>query len=175
MSEKAKKLMKKIKITDGWLHIAQLVCRKTDAKTKYDINNFTFPWKFTSKIYHCDLTLHEAEDDQQKLQILIDKLNNDYDPECQTKIKEKDDALKSAKKLFFIKEDIIRAFKKGIFPYIDGFQVQKKSDEESDEKSAWEWRNRYYRHAWFRKWRICSRKKKSTRTRIKSFNTKPNA
>ena len=39
----------------------------------------------------------------------------------------KKDILKSAKKkkIFFIREDIIRAFKKGIFPYIDGFKVEK--------------------------------------------------
>ena len=34
--------------------------------------------------------------------------------------------------MFFIREEIIRAFKRGIFPYIDGFKVEKESDEESD-------------------------------------------
>ena len=36
--------------------------------------------------------------------------------------------------MFFIREDIIRAFKRGIFPYIDGFKVEKESDEKSDEE-----------------------------------------
>ena len=40
--------------------------------------------------------------------------------------------------MFFTRKKIIRAFKKGIFPYIDGFQVEKESDEESDEKSTLE-------------------------------------
>ena len=40
--------------------------------------------------------------------------------------------MKSAKKLFFIREEIVNAFKKGIFPYIDGFQVEKERDEETD-------------------------------------------
>ena len=35
--------------------------------------------------------------------------------------------------MFFARENIIRAFKRGIFPYIDGFNVGKESDEESDE------------------------------------------
>ena len=35
--------------------------------------------------------------------------------------------------MFFIKEEIINAFKKGIFPYIDGFQVEKETDEDTDE------------------------------------------
>ena len=37
--------------------------------------------------------------------------------------------------MFFIKEEIINAFKKGIFPYIDGFQVEKETDEETDEET----------------------------------------
>ena len=125
--------MNNIKVIDDWLETAQLICIKTDGKTKHDFNKFTFPLKFTSKIYRHDLTLQEAKDDQQKLKILINKLNNNYNPTNQTKIKEKDDTLKSAKKLFFIKEEIINAFKKGIFPYIDGFQVEKETDEDTDE------------------------------------------
>ena len=35
--------------------------------------------------------------------------------------------------MFFIREEIINAFKKGIFPYIDGFQVEKETDEDTDE------------------------------------------
>ena len=80
--------------------------------------------------------LQEARDDQQKLKILINKLNNKYNPTNLTKIKEKDDTSKSAKKLFFIREEIINAFKKDIFPYIDGFQgfqVEKETDEDRDE------------------------------------------
>ena len=39
-----------------------------------------FPLKFTSKIYRRDLMLQEAKDDQQELKILINKLNNNYNP-----------------------------------------------------------------------------------------------
>ena len=41
--------------------------------------------------------LQEPKDDQQELEILINKLNKDYNPVNQTKIKEKNDALKSEK------------------------------------------------------------------------------
>ena len=34
--------------------------------------------------------------------------------------------------MFFIREDITRAFKNGIFPYIDGFKVEKESDENEE-------------------------------------------
>ena len=74
--EKEKKLMNKIKIIDDWLETAQLNCTKTDGKTKYDFSKFTFPLKFASKIYNYDLTLQKAQDNQQELEILISKLNN---------------------------------------------------------------------------------------------------
>ena len=36
--------------------------------------------------------------------------------------------------MFSISEEIIRAFKRRIFPYIDGIKVDEESDEESDEE-----------------------------------------
>ena len=132
--------MENIKVIDGWLETVQLICTKTDWKTKYEFNKFELPLKFATKIYSHDLTIQEARGDQQKLKILIYNLNNNYDPKNTTKIKEKKDTLESAKKLF-IKEEIISAFKKGIFPYIDGFQVEKKN----------RWGNGHYNHTWIRK------------------------
>ena len=37
--------------------------------------------------------------------------------------------------MIVIREEIINAFKKGIFPYIDGFQVEKETDEKTDEET----------------------------------------
>ena len=122
-----------IKQLDDWLDKAQLICTKTDGKTKYNFSNFTFPLKFASKIYNKDFTLQEVEDDQQKLNILINKLNNDYNPVNKMKIKEKNWYFKVSKKLLYIRKEIIRAFKEVIFPYIDGFKVEKESDKELDE------------------------------------------
>ena len=53
--------MENIKVIDEWLENAQLICTKTDGKTKCDFNKFTFPLKFTSKIYRCDLKLQKAK------------------------------------------------------------------------------------------------------------------
>ena len=50
LSDEAKTLMIKIKEIDDWLDKAQLICTKTDGKTKYNFSNFTFPSKFTSRI-----------------------------------------------------------------------------------------------------------------------------
>ena len=46
----------------------------------YKFSNFMFPSKFASKIYSKNLMLHEVKDGQQKLKILINNLNNDYNP-----------------------------------------------------------------------------------------------
>ena len=103
LSDEAKKLMTDIKLLDDWLDNAQLVRTKTDGMTKYDFSNFTFPSKFASKICNKNHTLQEAKDNQQELEILINKLNNNYNPRC-FKVCQKN--------CFFVKEDIIRAFKR---------------------------------------------------------------
>ena len=133
LSDETKKLMVNIKQLDGWLDKTQFICTKTDGKTIYNFSHFTSPLKFASKIYNKDFTLKEAEDNQQELEILINKLSNKYNPLNKIKIKEKNDTLESAKKLFNIRKEIIRAFKRGIFPYIDGFKVDEELDEELDE------------------------------------------
>ena len=96
-----------IKEVDDWLDKAQLICTKTDGKTIYNFSKFTFPKKFPSRIYNKDFTLQEVENEQIKLKILINKLNNDCSPISKIKNKEKEDTLKSAKKLFSIREEII--------------------------------------------------------------------
>ena len=47
--------MENIKLIDDWLDTAQLVCPKTDGRTKYDFSNFTFPSKFTLKMFRREL------------------------------------------------------------------------------------------------------------------------
>ena len=118
--------MDNIRSTETWLENAQLICTKTDGIIKYDFTKFIFPLKFALRIYNHDYTLQRVEDNQQDLKILINRVNNDYNPTNKLKIKEKDDTLKSAVILYSIRKDIIDAFKKGIFPYIDQFQVGKK-------------------------------------------------
>ena len=130
LSDEAKNLMIDFKEIDDCLDKAQLICTKTDGKTKYDFSKFTVSKKFASRICNQDFTLQEVKDDQIKLKILISN-----SPQKLEKVKEKEDTLKSPKKLFSIREKIIRAFKRGTFPYIDGIKVDKESDEESDEKN----------------------------------------
>ena len=84
----ANKILLDIKKIDETLDNAELVCTKTDG-TKYDFNRFLFPLKFIEKIHNYEITLDQARNDQTKLGILINKLNNNYNPKIQKKVKEK--------------------------------------------------------------------------------------
>ena len=85
LRNEAKNFMVNIEQLDDWFDTVQLVCTKTDGKTKCDFSNFTFPSKFASKIYNKDFTLQEAEDNQQELQISMSHLNNKYNPKKKDK------------------------------------------------------------------------------------------
>ena len=73
----AKKLMSEFKKKDETLDNAELVCTKTDGN---DFNCFSLTLKFIEKIYSCKITLNEPIDGQTELKILINNLNNDYNP-----------------------------------------------------------------------------------------------
>ena len=118
-NKEANKLVPEFKKIDRTLDKAEFVCTKTDG-TKYEFNRFALPLKF------------EAIDDQVELEILINNLKRDYNPRNLKKIEEKNKVLKSAKKLFVGRKDIIVFFEKGIFPYKGN--VFKTKAEKSEEK-----------------------------------------
>ena len=146
-NNKANELLSKFRKTDQTLDNAEIVCTKTD-EIKYDFNRFLLPSKFIEKIHNYEITLDEAINYQTELQILINKLNNDYNSRYSKKIEEKNKVLKSAKELFYARENIVNYFKEGIFPYKENvFKTkEKKLEEESEEKIKddfyqiyWEW------------------------------------
>ena len=69
---------------------------------------------------------------QTELGILINKLNNDYNPRSLKKAKEKNNILESARKLLDARKDIIGFLEKGTFPY-KGNVFKTKEDESKDE------------------------------------------
>ena len=75
-----------------------------------------FPWKFIEKIRNYEITIDEARNNQIELGVLISKLNNDFNSKIPKKVKEKNNVLKSARKLLNTRKDI-DFFEKGIFPY----------------------------------------------------------
>ena len=76
----------------------ELVCTKTDG-TKYNFNIFALPLKFIEKIHNYEITLDEARNYQTELRILINKLNNDYNPRNLKKAKEKKKRFRICKKI----------------------------------------------------------------------------
>ena len=127
----ANKILLGIKEIDETLDNAELVCTKSDG-TKYYFNHFLSPLKFVAKIHNYEITLDEAINDQTKLDILINKLNNNYNPRIPEKVKEKNNVLKSARKFLNVRKDIISFFERGIFPYKGN--VFKTKEEESEEE-----------------------------------------
>ena len=66
-----------------------------------------------------------------KLEILPNKLNNDYKPKNSKQAKEKNNILESAEKFLDARKDIIGFFEKGIFPYKGNvFKTKEKKSEE---------------------------------------------
>ena len=115
-NDEANKILSDINKIDETLDNAELLCTKTDG-TKYGFNRFLFPINFIEKIRKYEIILDEAKNNQTELGILINKLNNDYNPNIPKKVKEKSNVLTSARKLLDVKKDIIDFFEKGIFPH----------------------------------------------------------
>ena len=110
--DEANKMPSEFKKINKTLDNVGLVCTKTDNKTKYDFNRFSLPLKFIEKIHNYEITLDEAINNQKDLNILINKLNNDYEPRNTEKIEEKKRVLKSARKLQNARKYIINFFEK---------------------------------------------------------------
>ena len=128
--------MPKFKKINRRIDKSELVCTKTDG-SKYNFNIFALPLKFIVKIHNYEITLDKAIEGQAELKELINKLN-DYSPRISKKAKEKNSVLKSARKLFDARDEIIDPFRKGIFPYKgSAFRTkEEESGEESEEESA---------------------------------------
>ena len=137
------KLLSEFKKIDETLDNVELVCTKTDG-TKYEINPFSHPLKFIENIHNYHITLDESIEDQAKLGILINKLN-DYNPRNTKKVKEKERVLESAKKLFDARKDIIDLFERGIFLY-KGNVFKTKEKEKSEEESEELEENKFFKY-----------------------------
>ena len=88
-----------------------------------------------SNIYRDKKLFKDAENERNDIKILLNKLRNYY-PTKPKKIKAKEKTLSAAEKLLNNRQEVIDAFKTGIFPYIDGFQIKEESEEQSEEKKS---------------------------------------
>ena len=92
-----------------------------------------FLLKLIKKNHKHKVTLDQAKSNQTELGILINKLNNDYNPKIPKKVKQKNNVLKYVRKLLDVRKDVIDIFETGIFPY--RLNVFKTKEEESEEES----------------------------------------
>ena len=109
------------------------VSRSYRAKTGR-VNHFLFPLKFIEKIHNYEITLDEVKNNQTELGILINKLNNDYNPKIPKKVNEKNDVLKPARKLLDVRKDIINFFKKEFFHIKVMYLKQKTKNQKKNQK-----------------------------------------
>ena len=101
---------------------------RTDGKTKYDFNLFTSPLKFAEKIYTGELTSQETKDDQAQLEILTNRLDKEYNQKIKRKMDKKKEVLKSAEKLFYVRERILLVLLKKVF---FGTRIKKKNQKKN--------------------------------------------
>ena len=69
-NNEANKILSEFEKIGKTLDNADLVCTKTDNKTKYDFNRFSLPLKFIEKNHNYEITLDEAINDEKDLNIL---------------------------------------------------------------------------------------------------------
>ena len=81
-----------------------------------------------SNIYRSKSLLKDAENKQNEIKILLNKLRN-YNPTKLKKKNAKKETLRAAEKLLNNRQEVTDAFKTGIFQYIDGFQIKEEEEE----------------------------------------------
>ena len=140
--DEANKLLPKFLKLDGTIENVELVCTKTD-ETKYDFNRFSLPLKFIAKIHNYGITLNKSIEDQTKLRILINKLNNEYNPRSLKKLKEKQRVLESARILSDARDEFFFFFfwKKELFSIKVMYLKQKKKKNQKKTQKKTEFLN----------------------------------
>ena len=76
--------------------------------------------------------LKDTENKQNEIKILLNKIRK-YNPTKLENINAKEETLSAAEKLLNNRQEVIDAFKTGIFPYIDGFQIKEEPEKELEE------------------------------------------
>ena len=100
----------------------------------FNFNKFKNSLDLASNIYGNKSLLKDAENKQNEIKILLNKPRN-YNLTKLKKINVKKETLSAAEKLLNNRQEVVDAFKTGIFPHIDGFRIKEESgeEEESDE------------------------------------------
>ena len=128
---KAKELYERVIKERNDIDPEKFVCVKAD-KTIFNFNKFKISLDLASNIYRNKKLLKDAEKKQHEIKILLNKLRK-YNPTKSKKITAREETLSAAEKLLNNRQDVIDAFKTGIFPYKES-QIKEESEEESEKK-----------------------------------------
>ena len=134
LSAKAKELFEKIKKEKHDIDPEKYVCVKTDG-TIFNFNELRNSVDLASNIYGDKNLLKDAENKKHDTKIFLNKRRN-YNPTKPKTIEAEKETLISAEKLLNKRQEVIDAFKTGIFPYIDGFKIKEESEEEESEEES---------------------------------------
>ena len=126
LSTKANELFEKIKKEKDDIDSENLFCLKTDG-TIVNFNEFKNSFDLASNIYRKKSLVEDAENKQSEIKILLNRLRK-YSPRNLKKVKAKEETLSGAEKLLNNRQEVIDAFKTGVFPCIDGFQIKEESE-----------------------------------------------
>ena len=113
LSLKAKELFERIKKEKNDTDSKKFVCVKTDG-TIFNFNKFKNSLYLASDNYRNKSLIKTEEDKQSEIKILLNKLRK-YSPTNLKKIKAKEETLSAVEKLLNNRQEVINAFKTGIF------------------------------------------------------------
>ena len=113
LSTKAEELYVKVKKEKNDIDPENFACVKTDG-TIFNFNKFNNSLDLASNIYRDKNLFKDAENKQSDIKILLSKLRN-YNPTKPKKIKAKEETLRAPEKLINNRQEVIDAFKTGIY------------------------------------------------------------
>ena len=114
LTTRAKELYERIKKEKNDIDYEKIVFVKSD-RSIFNFNKFKISLDLASNIYRDKSSLKDAKNERNEIEILINKLGN-YNPTKSKKIKTKKETLSAGKKLLNKRQEVINAFKTGIFP-----------------------------------------------------------
>ena len=129
LSKKGRELFEKIKKEKNDIDPEKFVCVKTDG-TIFNFTKFKTSLNLASNIYKSKSWPKDAENKQKEIKILLNKLRNNNLTKLK-KINAKKETLSAVEKLLNNRQEVIDAFKTGIFSCIDGFQIKDQKNQKN--------------------------------------------
>ena len=129
LSLEAKTLIEEIKTIEKDINYKKSIIRGGN-NTTYDFSYYRTINELFKVLYYRKMTINDAKSIQNKFDQDLFVLNN-YGPKAQNYIEAKNRLLDNVKNFYKGRKKIIEGFQNRIFPYTDGIQIEKDTNEES--------------------------------------------